>query len=319
MTTPSGDGAATPHFYRLFGLTIASDIALPELFAGDASDAPDVRITRGPVTTPLPGAPSVWGLSGTRDDAVLTVADTARYGVREGSRIVVDPAEGATPKAVLLFLLGSAFGALLHQRGLLPLHANAIEIDGGAVAFTGRSGAGKSTLASAFLARGYSLLADDVCVVKFDDAGSPMAQPGLPRLRLWRDAAEASGRRVEELELAFEGQDKFLVPIHDSQTRRPVPLRRLYLLGELSPGERGPRIRRLIGSEAVAAVLANTYRGQYLSVLGGTERLLGDAMRLLQAVRVFEVQREWGYDVLDAQIDAIEAHAAGADAQPPAG
>lgn len=310
---------AAPHLYELFGLTVASDIPLPELFAAEPQGEADVRITRGHVAAPNPGSRAVWGLTGDREEAVLTVDGTGRYAIRAGSSIVVDPLEAATEKSVLLFLLGSAFGALLHQRGLLPLHANAIEIGGGAVAFTGRSGAGKSTMANAFLERGYRLLADDVCAVKFDSAGEPMAQPGLPRLRLWRDAAEAFGRRVEDLELAFEGHEKFVVPIHDRQTRRPVPLKRLYLLSELAAGQRGQRIRRLTGSAAVQAILANTYRGQYLSLLGGSEQLLGNAVRLLRTVPVFKVERQWGYDVMRAQIEAIEAHATCADAEEPAG
>lgn len=304
-----------PLRYNLFGLEVASQIALPELFAAKSAGAADVHIRRGAVAAPDPGLRSVWGLTGDQAEAVLTVEGTGRYAVRDGCSIVVDAEAGASAKSVLLFLLGSAFGALLHQRGLLPLHANAIDFGGGAVAFMGRSGAGKSTMAAAFLDRGHRLLADDVCVVSFDGSGQPLAQPGLPRLRLWRDAVQASGRDVQELELAFEGQDKFLVPIHARQSRIPLPLRRLYLLGELDAGETGPRIRPLTGSQAVQAVLANTYRGQYLSLLGGTEQLLGQALRLLETVPLFEVRRQWGYDVLHAQIDAIEAHARIADAQ----
>lgn len=308
-------GGAAPHRYKLFGLTVASDIHLPELFPAADHEATDVRIAWGAVAAPPAEASSAWGLTGDGHEAVLSVEGTGRYAIRGGSSIVVDPHNGASPKSVLLFLLGSAFGALLHQRRLLPLHANAIEIGGRAVAFAGRSGAGKSTMASRFMERGYRLLADDVCVVKFDSAGQPMAQPGPPRLRLWRDAVEASGWQPGDLELAFEGQDKFVVPIHHMQTRQAVPLKRIYLLAALAPGERGQRIRRLTGSAAVQGIIANTYRGQYLSLLGGTERLLWDALRLVQTVAVFEVERQWGYDALQAQIAGIEAHATGAEAQ----
>ena len=61
-------------------------------------------------------------------------------------------APGASSRNVRVFLLGSAFGALLHQRGLLPLHANAVEVDGRAVATLIRFGRFDET-ATGFRAR----------------------------------------------------------------------------------------------------------------------------------------------------------------------
>ena len=100
--------------------------------------------------------------------------------MRDGNQIVIDAAPDATDRNVRLFLLGSALGALLHQRGLLPLHANAIDLGGGAVAFSGHSGAGKSTIAAWFHDRGHRILADDVCVVGFDQSGRALVH-AVPR------------------------------------------------------------------------------------------------------------------------------------------
>ena len=62
-----------------------------------------------------------------------------------------DPAPGRDlyESDVRVFLLGSCIGALLHQRGILVLHAGAIHTDKGAVLFTGPWGIGKSTLLAA--------------------------------------------------------------------------------------------------------------------------------------------------------------------------
>src|SRR5258708_39789946 len=98
-------------------------------------------------------------------------------------------------------------GAIFHQRGLLPLHANAIEVGGQAVAFVGPSGAGKSTLAAYFRDRGYRVLCDDVWVVSFGSDGEPLAWPGVPRVKLWGDALAAFCPRVGDLEPVFGGED----------------------------------------------------------------------------------------------------------------
>lgn len=300
-----------PANYDVFGLRVWSEVLLPDLFEARGEGVADVSIRLAPVDAPAPGTPSVWGLTGDGNHAVLTVENIARYAIVGGNSIVVDRAEGVAPADLRLFLLGSAFGALFHQRGLLPLHANAIAIGDGAVAFMGRSGAGKSTMAGAFLDRGFPLLADDVCVVTQGADGRAMAQPGLPRLRLWRDAVEASGRNSADFEVAFVGHEKYVVPTHAGQAREALPLTRIYLLGELGEGETGQRIRRLTGVEALQTVMANIYRGHYLPLLGGTERNLRQCVELVRTVPVFEVQRQWGYDVIAEQMQLIEAHARG--------
>jgi len=57
--------------------------------------------------------------------------------------------------------MGSAMGALLHQRNILALHAGTIAVNGGSVIFCGPSGIGKSTLAAGFRRRGYPNVAGD--------------------------------------------------------------------------------------------------------------------------------------------------------------
>src|SRR5687767_37791 len=118
---------------------------------------PDVTISIGAVG-PVSGPPGV----DLQDDAlVLRIPEVASYRI-DATSILVSPAPAVPEQNLRLYLLGSAFGALLHQRGLLPLHANAVEIDGKAVAFMGASGEGKSTLAAWFHDRGFNIIADDV-------------------------------------------------------------------------------------------------------------------------------------------------------------
>jgi hypothetical protein len=221
--------------------------------------------------------------------------------------MIVAPVPGASDRNIRLFLLGSAFGALLHQRGLLPLHANAIEIDGRAVAFMGHSGAGKSTMAAWFLDRGHRILADDVCVVAPGPSGCPLAFPGIPRLRLWREALEQSGRQTKGFELAFDDMDKWNVPTPAPRQSGPIPLSQVYLLRKAD--EEAPEITRLSGIAAVDALVANTYRGGYLAGMSGTKRHLSSCLDLVRKVPVFSASRVWGFDDYAEQAGGLERHA----------
>ena len=296
--------------YRLFGLRVASEIELPELFAAEPeAGAADVTIVRGVVAAAGPGA--VNGVVVAGDGATLGVADVARFHVVGGKTIIVDALPGAPQANVRLFLLGSASAILIYQRGLLPLHANAIEIDGRAVAFLGESGAGKSTLAAWFNDRGARILSDDVCVVGFGEDGRPLAMPGLPRYRLWRDALERSGRDAADHPRSYFGDDEYdkydvAVPAAKSADA-PLPVAALYVL------EQGDAfaVEPLVGIAAAQALFAHSYRGGYLSVIGGQEAHWRSCLRLIQTVPVFRARRRWGAAAMDEQNAALLDHVRG--------
>jgi hypothetical protein len=293
----------TVHDYSVFGLKVRSELPLPELFLDETDATPDVTIRIGLVA----GAETA-GLHVDGDAFVLVVPDIARFRIEAGMFLIVQPRAEVPERNVRLFLLGSAFGALLHQRGLLPLHANAVEIDAKAVAFMGESGAGKSTLAAWFHERGHRILADDVCVVGFDHQGKPFAAPGLPRLRLWSDALELMGRDLKGLPRSFLGDEheKFDVPIDAaSAARSQMPLNAIYLL------DRGDEfsIVPLRGIEAADAVFANTYRGEYLAKSTGQKEHWELAVRLVRGTPVFRAIRQWDPTELDEQCSRLLHHA----------
>jgi hypothetical protein len=267
-----------------------------------------VRLAALPETLPG-GRTAEHALQIAGDTVMLSIANAGRYLVRGGAEILVDPAGADSERRTRLFLLGSALGILCHQRGLLPLHANAIVSNGGAVAFAGSSGAGKSTLAAFFARAGHEVLCDDVCVIGFED-GRPFAWPGLPRLKLWGDAAATFGHDSAALDPVVEGLDKYQVPLGRSGPVRPIPFRRLYVLGRSEEGEESV-IARLQGRAAMEAVMAQTYRGLYLRPMGLTARHFQLAAALLGHAEVYVASRAWGFDVFDREANKLERHFAG--------
>ncbi len=294
------DEAVNAYGYQIFGLSLRSDLELPELLTGQFDAGPDVAITLGSVS-----GDAQPGLHADEDGLVLTVPEVARYRIREGREIIVELVPDVPARNVRLFLLGSAFGALLHQRGLLPLHANAIEIDGKAYAFMGQSGAGKSTLAAWFHDKGYPVIADDVCVVAFDQHGRAWACPGLPRLRLWDETLQARGLEPSAYPLSYEGNSelrKYDVSL-DAVAQERVELAGVFLLEEGDAFAATP----LTGVKAADAIFANTYRGRYLAQVNGHERHWSDCMALLRSASIYRLERAWGLDRLDEQGEAILA------------
>jgi energy-coupling factor transporter ATP-binding protein EcfA2 len=209
-------------------------------------------------------------------------------------------------------------GLLAHKRGFLPLHANAVEIDGRIVAFMGESGAGKSTLAAWLNGHGFPLLADDVAVVDFD-AGVPEVLPGLARLRLWDPVIEATGRNPVDFALSFEGDPSYRKRdvIVNTSAIAAEP-RKLGLLVEL--GRDGPLFEPLHGARAAEAVIAHTYRGGFVKTLNSAQEHWAMCMRLIHAVPVYRANVDFDLNRLDdsyrpllEQVKAVLAEQADGD------
>jgi hypothetical protein len=130
-------------FYRLSGLAVGSEIALPGMIAAPPEHFPQVTIRRGEVPANLPGAAAsgpTWQIAGR--EFLLRVPDIARFLLRDGNEIVVAPEAPAREADLPIFILGTAFGILMHQRERIVLHASAVRVGGRAVLFCGPSGTG---------------------------------------------------------------------------------------------------------------------------------------------------------------------------------
>lgn len=164
--------------YSAFGLTWQLPFPCPEMGTPKPETAVDVQVSLGSVPEVLPQAKDAGPFQQVTPQAVLfSFPRVARFLVQNGAEIVIQPEPDAPETQLRLFLLGTAAALLLHQRGILPLHASGIRTPQGAVLFTGHSGFGKSTLLATFLERGYAMLTDDVAAISLDGNGRPHVAP----------------------------------------------------------------------------------------------------------------------------------------------
>ena len=119
--------------YIAFGLVIKSPFEIQELVKSD-EESFDVEICYNKITHQLNLEKEWFNVA---ENILTFVVDDkiAAFRVSNGNLIEIDRYLDATEEDIRLFLLGSAFGGLLHQRGLLPLHASAVEINGKAILF----------------------------------------------------------------------------------------------------------------------------------------------------------------------------------------
>jgi hypothetical protein len=178
-----------PYGYRAYGLTIRSDLLLPELDA-DAAACPDLVIRLASTGRPLPTRPQGPVYEYTMDAQYLAWPGVGAFLIRGTNTIDVEPAPGVSIPLLNFPLLGPVMSLLLHLRGMLVLHASAVNVAGKSAVFLGAKGAGKSTTAAALVSAGHHLLTDDVLAVDFSNSHSPRIVPGFPQLKLSEEVAK---------------------------------------------------------------------------------------------------------------------------------
>jgi len=242
-----------PEVYRVSGLTLESSVSLPELTpAGGVG--PECRFLLLPSRTPgpasiewfhqwrLPDGPLWLGLGRLGQEYLLRFPDLADFFVSsDGSAVRCQPVPGIPLETIRHLLLDQVIPLVLSQRGRLVLHASAVKVASGGVAFLGMTGEGKSTLTASFSQDRFPLLTDD-CLVVDDTGGEFLGIPSYPGLRLWPEVIAA----------LFEPEPRLAPVAHYTRKRRlgkesdrllfcsdPVPLRRLYVLAP-APGRGEP-------------------------------------------------------------------------------
>ena len=253
------------------------ELPIPELpIAGqpaDGAERAEIQIEASPPSEwPQlePGPHDTPFLQMARGDLRLTVDDIGCFRITGGKRIAWHRLHsGVSDQDISTFLLGSAVGALLIQRGIFVLHGNALEKDGKAIVCMGHSGAGKSTLAYALMQQSWRLLADDLVAVSPDG----LVLPGIPRIKLWHDAAKAFGLDPDQLPPIRQGMNKYLL-MGDALQRAPqsAPLRAMYLIHQQRPDTADPdagQISRITSQKTAALRLRNqAFRPRFVRGLG---------------------------------------------------
>jgi hypothetical protein len=290
--------------YECGGLRIRSAVPLPYGVAV-AGPAPDVEVRFGRVESPrvlAPGAAAGFSVEG--DSLCLTIRDVGTFRARAGREIVIDALPGTGAMDLQVYLAGSVLGAILHQRGVFPLHASAVEVGGGAVAFAAGSGRGKSTMAAFLTRRGYRLVTDDVCVLNTERAGCVTVWPGAARLKLGRDGLGALSAQVEGLERAGGTRDKYQVPVAAGAMAPALPLRSVYIL---SDGDGPPRTERLAGLDALDALAGQTYCAEFVPAMRLEKTWFYEVARVARAIEIKRLIRPRGFQHMDAVLDMLEA------------
>jgi len=209
-----------------------------------------------------------------------------------------------------IYLLGTVLSLWLEKRGIPALHAAAVAVDGGAIAFLSSNGGGKSSLAAAFMQVGYALLADDILpVAQQDNVFS--ACPGYPQMRFWPNEAMYFIGHYEDLELVHPSFSKRRIPIGPENfgafCSAPLPLACLYLPERLDTesGCSDIKISQVSPRDATIELIRHSFDAMVLDALGLHGQRLDLLARMARRVPLRRITYPSGFQHLPAARNAI--------------
>ena len=202
--------------------------------------------------------------------------------------------DGVMPPA----LFGTIAASLLAGRGLLPVHATAIEWRGKAFLIAGAASAGKSTLSAELLAAGARLIGDDLSAIDppADGAGGFMVRRGRWAMRLHPDSAARVAGEVSQ-PVPRDPRGKVLLRPERRSSAETLPLAAILLLeagDHATPIEAAAVLQRLLFRPRwFAALPCNRQRRTRLVELAGAVplRRLPPVAGFTDQIRAARVER----------------------------
>lgn len=243
------------YLYEAFGLVLCSEYAIAQLLPALAGADPDVYIRSADLST-YGVKEGCYRLNSM--ELIISLERVGTFRITSGTHIEIHPYPQCEASHLAVYIMGTCMGAILHQRGFMPLHGSCVTDGSRAILITGDSGAGKSTLAAEFLSQGWKLLTDDVCAVS-DPENNPTVQSSYPSQKLWQDSLEQYHRSQSDVHSLYfsETREKFGVDASKFFLNATCPLQMIVYL---VPTDNPCSITKLDCFTALDQLMNNTYR-----------------------------------------------------------
>lgn len=190
----------------------------------------------------------------------LNVEGVAHYYASNGTYIEVTPCKNYNVHTLELYLNGSIYGAILHQRLILPFHGSCFHYNGFGIMICGESGAGKSSTTAAFSFKGANFLTDDVTPIIFTN-NTPQIWAISDRIKLWDDSLIQLKKNKEGLNKIDPETSKYYFPMQSDKGNLHT-LHQIFLLEKME--QEDVSFQAVVGIDKYIALRNEIYRKEYM-------------------------------------------------------
>jgi hypothetical protein len=300
MVTPPAPASA-------FGFRIRSSEVLRFARSGGGIETLEVTVAPAPRARPATAPLADWTLAGVDHDARGTLyqlerqfeywaSDVGAYRIdAETSRVEIPQGHDDIVREQRLWGIPAALCFM--QRGDVPLHAAAVEVEGRAVVLAAPRRHGKTTLALAFHERGYRVLSEDLACCR--PTAEPTLLPGPTLLRLRPDVY--GGRPPAGTHVVATRPDRVYLSLDDASrgSGAPVPIAAIVLLHECA---QELMMRPIPAAEAIPDLWALSFR---LPTVEACTLAFRTLTWLVSPLPIWDLYRPARLDCLGATVERI--------------
>ena len=295
------------YLYKAFGISIESEVLIPQ-FINSKSRQSEVSIKFGKVSQHLAPMDKVARVIQIGEREICFYwKQSGWFLVRNGSEIIIEAETGTNEKLLIIPLVGIVLATLLHQRGMLVLHASTVNINGHGATFVGQKGKGKSTTAALLYKRGHAVISDDITAIEFTKDKTPLVTPGFPDFKLLPDTISALGDDPQAFSECYDGAEKRYRSLSNNFAETKIPLKSVFFLAE------GDKLKLdiLKPQEAIPVLIANTYLARYGSKLFTNNQVmanLAQCSNVINQIPVYRLERPKSFHLTKVLTELIELH-----------
>lgn len=247
----------------------------------------DVRLVASARTVEFPlYADKYWQMN--QREFAMQVEGVADYYAFDGREVEYCPGDGADRNSIELYLNGSVYGAILHQRKILPMHGSSFIYNGKGIMLCGEAGAGKSSLTASFCLQGADFLTDDVTPLLLKK-GIPYIWALSDSMKLWDTTLLQLGRKHVDLKRIHPEMDKYYYPMNDAAGKY-CRLDQVYVLEEKET--KSVAFTELNGQSKFIALRKEIYRCEYIKGMPDNDKIyFQNILDICNTIKVFRVIR----------------------------
>lgn len=260
----------------------------------------ELKYTRK-VKSPL-YADTLWQIN--QNEFAMQVEGIGSFYACNGTEVEYSPTDGATLASIELYLNGSVYGAILHQRKILPLHGSSFKWHDKGILICGEAGSGKSSLTASFCLEGAEFLTDDVTPILFNN-GKPFIWALSDRIKLWNDTFQQLNIENNGFHSIDPETEKYYYPM-DADKGEINEFDQIYIVG--ISNEQEVSFTELTGGSKFVTLRNEIYRYEYLQGMPDNESIyFKNIIDLCNRTRVFGITRPENIMILDL-MRSIEEH-----------
>ena len=201
------------YFYRIYGLTLASDYEFPQFVSIDPVEDADIEIVHGGISDAILSSIEDGGAIGIKKKEMWFHNSTGIFWIHDNKINFTEKIEHSIDDAAQ-YLPGMCLSILLWYRKMIMIHGACLHIKDKTIVVAGNSGSGKSTLTTELIKRGAKLMADDVTGIGAEE-GRYFSYPAFPAQKLCMDQIEKNSIDTSGLRQIRYDLNKYEVPRFD--------------------------------------------------------------------------------------------------------